>query len=403
MVTAVPAPQVSRRLRTPTHSFYVKHKPFTIQAFMLAPVLPGETLKNLLLQANIGTDPIKNPLIGWWVDHAFFYVKHRDLDERDLLTAMMLDPTEDISSIKQTVSRNAPFYSAVGGVFWTSLCVKRIVEEYFRDEGETDPGALDGRYKAKINNKNWSDTLVPDAQMPAGGTVTAGDDQQEMDAAYQQWQFLLAQGLTHMSYEDYLRTFGVRTTRIEQHRPELLRFVRNWQVPSNTVDPSNGAVASAVRWQVAERADKDRFFTEPGFIVGVTVTRPKVYFKNQSGSAAGFMDDAFRWLPAIMRDEVYTSLSDHAAATGPVPSASGKYWFDVRDLLLYGDQFLSGDLTETDQNFVSLPTADLTNFEYPTEADIKALFTATDPSTAYNVRQDGIVRLSIMGTQQDHT
>ena len=401
MVTALPVAQQQRRLRTPTHQFYLKHKPFTIAPFMIAPVLPGETLKNVLLQSNIVTDPIKNALIGWWVDHYIFYVKHRDLSVRDTLTAMMLDPTEDVSALKQTVSADTRYYTAVGGIAWTAYCVNRIIEEYFRDEGETYSVLIDGFHTAKINQKNWSDTLVPDTEMPAGGTVTAGDDQQEMDAAYQQWQFLLAQGLTHMSYEDYLRSHGVRTDRVEVHRPELVRFTRNWQVPSNTVNPATGVPASAVRWSVAERADKDRFFTEPGFLVGLTVCRPKVYFGKQTGSVAGFMDNAFRWLPAIMRDEVYTSLAKFSAGTGPVPSASGAYWIDIRDLLLYGDQFVNTVLTNQDQGIMTgLPSAGLTNFEYPLEADVDALFAS---ETAENVRQDGICRLSILGTQQDHT
>ena len=70
--------QQRRVTRRPQHTFQLRHRPWEIQPFMLAPVLPGETMQNLLLQARVVTDPIKNPLIGWWCEHYVFYVKHRD-------------------------------------------------------------------------------------------------------------------------------------------------------------------------------------------------------------------------------------------------------------------------------------------------------------------------------------
>ena len=83
-------PQVGRKQRRPVHTFQVRHRPWQIQPMVIAPVLPGETLENALVQARVVTDPIANPLIGWWIEYYFFYVKHRDLDARDTLTSMML-------------------------------------------------------------------------------------------------------------------------------------------------------------------------------------------------------------------------------------------------------------------------------------------------------------------------
>src|SRR5690349_19825916 len=122
-----------------------------------------------------------------------------------------------------------------------------------------------------------------------------------------------------MSYEDWLKTYGVRGQAAQDpHRPELIRFVRDWTYPTNTVEPTTGVPSSACSWALSERADKDRFFAEPGFIFGCTVVRPKVYFSKQTGALASAMTDALSWLPAVMRDEVYTSLREFATATGPV-------------------------------------------------------------------------------------
>ena len=87
-----PVGRMGRVMRSPRHSFIVEHRPFEITPFFIAPVLPGETLKNLLWQARAVTKPIKQPLVGWWLEYYMFYVKMRDLTDRDTLTAMLLDP-----------------------------------------------------------------------------------------------------------------------------------------------------------------------------------------------------------------------------------------------------------------------------------------------------------------------
>ena len=67
-------PQSGRVPRRPTHTWQVRHRPYVLQPFCIHPVLPGETLKEMFFQARVVTDPIKNPIIGWWLDHWWFYV-----------------------------------------------------------------------------------------------------------------------------------------------------------------------------------------------------------------------------------------------------------------------------------------------------------------------------------------
>ena len=86
--------RVGRSLRNPAHTWQVRQKPFLLQPICFAPVLPGETLKNLLFQARIVTDPIKNPLIGWWAEYYWFYVKHRDLAGASDFMSMMVNPAQ---------------------------------------------------------------------------------------------------------------------------------------------------------------------------------------------------------------------------------------------------------------------------------------------------------------------
>jgi hypothetical protein len=405
--------KTSRMLRSPQHTFHLRQRPWQIQPFLIAPVLPGETLKNLLLQSRVVSDPVKNPLIGWWCEYYFFYVKHRDLADREDFTAMMLDPEYDLSALYSTA--NTALYDYGATIPWTSLCLDRVVEEYFRDEGEAvAAAALDSIPQAKINQESWTDSLTdkddysvddPNVDVNADGTIKAS----EVETTLRNWQWLRANRLTEQTYEDFLRTYGVSIPKAEEeHKPELVRYIREWTYPSNTVDPATGVPSSALSWSIAERADKDRFFKEPGFLFGVSVIRPKVYFSKQTGSAVGLMNDALSWLPALLKHDPMTSLKKVGTVPesgagvgiglGPIPKAADAYWVDVRDLLMYGDQFINFDLTATDAGLVALPAANLQR-KYVATADVDALFSGTNKK----VRADGIVSLKVMGTQQDYT
>lgn len=183
---------------------------------------------------------------------------------------------------------------------------------------------------------------------------------------------------------------------------------RDWQYPSNTVEATTGVPSSAVSWAVSDRLDKDRFFREPGFIFGVTVARPKIYMSNQKGAAVEMLNTAESWLPSLLGEQPWTSLRKFAATAGPVAglgaSPANDYWVDVRDLFMYGDQFVNFALTETDAGFVALPKAGM-NKHYVSDADRKALF-ADGTGAKSLVRQDGVVNFTIKGsplTTVDHT
>lgn len=404
-----PAYAAQRRvIRRPTHTFNLKCRPFQIQPFMCAPVLPGETMTNLLLQARCVTDPIKAALIGWWHEYHFFYVKHRDLAGRDDFTAMMLDPDYSLASYK--TAANVEYYHGASMVEWQKLAYISVVENYFRDENESwNTYTVGNMATAQIRHESWLNSALLDddfiidqgtnIDLDASGTTTTS----EVDKAMRMWQLQKMQNLTDMTYEDFLATYGIRPEQQKVNVPELIRSVAEWTYPTNHIDPTTGTPSSACSWSVAERADKDRFFSEPGFIVGVQVTRPKVYLKNVDGAAVGAMDTALAWLPAIMADDPYTSLKKESATTGPLQTIvtdTGGYWIDVKDLLLYGDQFLNYALTATDVNIVELPNAALSNKRYPSATDADNLFVSP---TSNKVKTDGVVTLAIKGRVMDTT
>lgn len=409
--SAYSEPRVQRR---PAHSWNVTHRPWQLQPICIAPVLAGETLKGGSWQSLAVTDPVKSPLIGWNLEYFWFYVKLTDLDARDTITDMIINPSSEpgtgLASLEEAA--NLKWYNYAGSVPWAKLALKRVVEEYFRNEGEDwDDYVLDGVPLASIAQESVLNSFVPtdqlsdvdvDVDLDADGTVTAG----EVDIALRQWQMLQQAGIVNMTYDDYLRTFGVRASREAAHRPELLRHVKQWKYPSNAVEPTTGGVSSAVFWNMSETIDKDRFFKEPGFIIGVTCARPKVYLKAMAGAGVGMLDHLLAWLPAQMHGDKMSSLVSYAEGAGPVSvfgdASDAGYTVDIRDLFVYGDQFTNKDVTTaTDMNLVTLPNANGTHrFADGTDAD--ALFVGATAATR-TIRQDGVVRLQIAGRQRDNT
>lgn len=402
-----PATRQRRVNRNPQHTFQIRQRPFEITPFLLAPVLPGETLRSFMWQMRTVTDPIKNPIIGWWSEQYFFYVKHRDLEDRDVFTSMMLDPSTDMSSVYQS-GADTWTYTANGSVKWVQLCLERVVETWFREEGEAwdDYVVTASRPAAAINGENWTHSLVdrttvldPDDVQVVDEAGTDTIEASEIDAALRQWRLLRDYNLTEMSYEDYLAQYGVSTPAVELHIPELIRYGRDWSYPSNTIDPADGDPTSAVSWATRGRGDKNRRFNEPGFIFGVSVIRPKLYSSKQTGVAAGMMHDTYKWLPAILANDPATSLHEVAAGYGVLPGPSNNYVYDIKDILVHGDQFINFALSETDANLVGLPIDGLTNHKFPDSTMVDTLFVSASP--ANQVRSDGVVSMTVAGTQED--
>ncbi len=407
------APRQGRVMRRPNHKWNVRAQPWQIQPICIAPVIPGETLKNAVLQARVVSDPVANRLIGWWHEYYFYYVPFRALSIADELTQMVVDPEFDAQSAgitSNTVVANHYFYGR-HGINFVKECLDAVVAYDFRKPDYTGTHEIDGLPVTTINNENWTNSLIADSLMESfdqnvdvnsDGTIMAS----EVDIAMQQYELLKANGLIEMTYEDYLKTYGIRgraVEKTEEWTPELIRYIRDWTYPSNTVD-GEGNVSSALSWSIAERIDKDRFFREPGFIFGVTVSRPKVYLGRQVGAAVSMMDNIRAWLPKVLTDDPYTSLMRFEDAEGPMqtgfdnadasPGNTQAYWVDVRDLLLYGDQFVY----EATPYTVPLPATD-GNLQFPTSASVAALFAGD----AKRVEQDGLISFVIAGSQRDFT
>lgn len=398
----LPAGRNVRRGRYPRHSFNLKVSPFQIVPFLIAPVLPGDTLKNAVLQARAVSDPITNDLAGAWLGFDLFYVKLRDLAGREDFMGMMVDLNKDMSAYQQASARSAPMYTALGGMKWVQYCLDSVVGAYYRDEADA-PADIGSYPAAMLNVDDWMQSLTQDTDMVSPDFNIDTDssttiEASEVEAALLQWQILRSNNLIDMTYEDYLAGQGISLPDPEDERPELLRTVRSWTYPANATvgDGSGGSVLRSVwSWSVAERVDKARFFKEPGFVFGTTTVKAKVYKSLVSGAGAAHMNDLLSWLPKQVSMDVRARMKKFAAGTGPLPSNTDDYWFDVADLLSYGDQFFNWAIDEAE---FAMPVAG-GEFKYPTEAMMQTLFSGA----SYDIRMDGVVQFNIASSIKDVT
>lgn len=419
--TFLSAPPTERQGRYPKHTFQVQSMPFTTQPFFIAPVLPSETLTSLFFESRVITDPVRNPIIGWKQEYFFFYVKISDLQLSEF-KEMFVNPTltDLVDSTAYDIAADARrTYGAKGSIDYVDRCMTRIVDEYFRDDGETRATAqltttfLSGTPIVQIREKSWLDSITTEAAFPSGPAIAGATNADDLDRLLDAFEQLRALGLSDMTYEDFLRSYGINIPERDENRPELLAHFSEFQYPSNAVDYNDGSVSSAVSWVFKNGERKPKFFKEPGFIIGLSVTRPKVYFGGLAGNLAGFMTRAWDWMPNYMHNMPETSLKQFAADVGPLGDqtvATVPYWVDMRDLLIHGDQFQNvvafnpAPVTVGANHILPLPVASdaaLAKWKYPDDAMIKEFFTT--PASAFYVKQDGYVSLSLKGKQVDYT
>ena len=211
-------PPAGRVARRPKYSFNARLTPFAITPVALAPVLPGETLKGAVWQSSTIAQGVAASNIGWWSEYYLFYIKHRDLAASEGFQSMMLDPSWVPTPVETASDVNYYFAAKAGAgrINWAKLCLAEVVGEFFRADGVAwDAYTVGGLPAAAFNASGGllssgapiaevaSHDLPLDAD--ASGTITAG----EADAVMRQWQFQRLNGLTEMTYEEWLSSGSV--------------------------------------------------------------------------------------------------------------------------------------------------------------------------------------------------
>lgn len=384
-----------RRNRSPEHDFHLRHRAFCIQPFMFHPVRPGETLKNILWQSRAVSDPLANPLMGWHLEYYIFYVQLQDavpVGQEDTWLKSLWDPATDFVA----TWGSQPTRLEMGDVVDATLpdmkykMYQRIVEEYFREEGETWNSAhkMSGVIAlARRNRKDALESFGSSYGAPVDVSINIADSNltvQEIIDAMTDYAMLMDTSMGAVTtWEDYLASQGQGNfSDIKRaYRPELVRVMKEWTYPTNTVDPVTGTPTTALSWSISARADKDRYFREPGYLVGLTVARPKTLRMINSDFNNNFKSGE-DWLPV---QYMMNPASGRQSAT--------------RDLFEYGFQFANFDLAGGAYKAGQIQWTTVTGTQsvegvYPVESTINSNIWKAAANN--NVRQDGKVQLNIL-------
>ena len=216
------------------------------------------------------------------------------------MTGFVLDPTITLNSVLPQAANSALTYSFKGGVAWVEACLEYVMNMDFRDEDDLGNwNTIENWPAVYTDQSSWLHSLKLESATGDDDELPRVDELEELDILpgftthYAQWEIMRDNGLTDLTYADFLKSYGVSTSPADetaadpagsgkfQFKGELIRYVRKWTYPTNHIEPTTGAPSSALSWSVAENADKTRFFKYPGFVFGVTCTRPKIYFGNQ--------------------------------------------------------------------------------------------------------------------------
>lgn len=427
VVQASTARKTRRRHRRPQMPFNVKFRPHEMCPFMLMPVLPGETLDNLLCQYNVVTDPVVSRLVGWHLEQFYFYVPWMALSAAGNgvmsiadLQAVHLNTSMDlISQGHDAVANGVGNHVAKGTVDFVDWCQTAILSRpgWFRDEDDiATSGAVDKYPLAYVDQRNWLQsakleaTAADDAELPGVDEVEEQDILTGYTTNYDQWEMMRDSGTEDPTYEDYLRAQGVSVPRREKTTdagepvvyPELVRMERKWTYPTNHIDPTDGTPTSAVVWRDIVRANKRRFFKEPGFLFAIMIARPKIYMANFKGLAANTLTHADMWRPKVLQGFPYTGVKEVLDSTtdGVLQNQDEDYWVDLADLFHYGEPFFNHAIAASDHG-LSLPGVDLAK-RYLTLDQLKSFFVDA-AGTANLVHADGLVSLDVLTTLEDTT
>lgn len=390
------APTTSRRTRYPKHSWHIRFRPYQLQPMCIAPVSAGDTVKHLRFESRVLTDAIIDRIAGWWSEMYWFYVRFSNLDEYTAAQRMAVTENDALTGL--VTAANSWTMHNGQGPDWLKMCMVPIVRNYFRPEnGDWNDYLLDGVPGAGIVGQSWLDTIT----LHGDFTAAPSDDYSGHWSAYEQ---LRKAKLVTMDYPEYLASQGVDVPEQllqplqEKRRVELLRFTRQFSYPANTVKEDGSGTVAAVSWVTAERMDRAIYCDEPGFIVGVSLVRPKVFRKGQVACGVSVLRDSRTLAPPMLDEAPQQSLYKiTGAGVGPVTKSAGvDYWLDTQGVYVLGDQFVND---ATVGPMVTLPNSTTLVKTYPASGDINGLF-VDGAGSAIKVESDGMASFSIVGRHQ---
>lgn len=402
-----PGEKKTRKMRMPNFPLEGGINAQGLYPYFAHPVLPGETLDSHNLKATMISAPLASPLAGAWLESWLFYVRLTDIDNS--LGEMFIGNLTDSSSY-QAAADQPQYFTKAGQIEWIKLATERIHEIYFRDEDETAVMHPDGVPMIKRINSDAFESAVHDDT--ATGDELGDSEGEEISPQLYAYMRMREMGMGMTSYEDYLKTYGLSQNEPAAKRgePELLAYRRYWTLPSNTIDPSDGSPTGAWYWRLDEKNEKNKRFTEPGYVIGLWAIRPKFLDAKLLQPYATTLWGFENWIPSYTLSDPSAGLRkvdiDNQPWVSEAMAATHNIWFDHRDALSHGEQFRNGGGRYTPplsngREWSDTATKAELRGEYVLSTDIDALW--SDNAVAEGADYDGICSLKVKGHVQDNT
>ena len=398
----------SRVNRRPNFPMLGTLRPFGLYPLMFHPVLPGETLQSYSAKFRLLSQPINNPMVGAWAEMWLVYVKLTDIDPA--LSEMFISETFATTGYTRAAASEALF-TAAGQIDWVGMALNKFHADYMLNQGETAKTLGDVPLMRR-KSMDWMQNLM---FTPATG-VDVNALPSDPDAQLTGFDMMNMMGMSELTYEQYLTSYGVSSARLPNGQCEILRYAPSWTLPTNHVDPATGSPSSAWSWSVDMKADKPKMFAEPGFIMLVASVRPKVYDVRKVASFAGNLWGFADWFPVYnltdpaggIRELKSDDLIWHPTIRGGLTLLSMLY--DHRDLLSHGETFIN-DTVNVPYTTPAGPAAaalagtespeDLRG-EYLSSTEIDALFKGA-AAPAQRLYYEGMANAVISGHIKDTT
>lgn len=403
----------TRKKRAPQFPIAGTMKPFGLYPLWATPVLPGETLNSCETKYRLISLPVRHPLTGAWFETWTVFCSLTDLNTN--FAQMFI--SEDVSPTAYQAGADRPrYFTKSGQIDYIKLAMDAIVKNYFRDEEEPDwdTHLIDGVHMAKRQSWDWAQNLM---FKPVNLDATYLPSSLPEDGTLTPLEIMRLSGMSEITYEKYLMQYGVAQKEAvkEARIPEILRYTRDWTVPTNSIEPTTGRPSSAFSWSSTIKSDKPKRFDEPGFVVTIGCVRPKMFDPTLRSSMIGELWGFGDFFPVYNLSDPAAGLKllDASHKVLNLPVGTDALMYDHRDLLSHGEQFINDwagpyPLPQiSSRTLVDGSEIHELRGQYPTEANINSLFVEHEETTPDDARRrlfyEGIASAEITGHVADTT
>lgn len=341
--------------RRPVFRASIEMEPWEITPFCCFPMLPGETLHNVLIDGRFVLNGCVSPLFPWYLDIQLFAVRLSDIDV-DFEAILMRDADTVPSDV--TASGSLPMLGeAAGGMSVSKQCYDRICNEFWKTDNVLPNSTVNtDLFIAPVKWRTDSSTYVegesPSHILPPSSIVTPEMAHDLLDL--------------NITWAETLRAYGVKVSTGEAGVPERIMWESIARHPTFVQSDAADTIVTRyqVLWTVREARlttrGKGIFAKEPMVVMGLATIRPEIIEGNKLFMRVNDLVDQERWWvpPFNTMDAIQDILQEPGSGVTAghawVDAGAGVTQYNALDYWFMGESF-----TNMDWNAASPPSPQL--------------------------------------------